>query len=249
MTEVECALHFGPLPRQRCIVVGSEQVKRDDVGIDFVGLVHGGFWRAGKSPDSMLPMAYYVAALGVPVVCLGYRTVEDGAGLREMLCDLRTGIAAAQGACAVSDPARLLLVGHSAGGHLVLHLAETLSFATSVALAPITLFECEEDRELGQDAASALYANSVVGQRKDLSLEDVVGVRPSARTGGTVIVHGMDDQTVPVEMSQRYALRGRNLMELHLLPGARHMDLVKPDKAAGQYVLGLLADRIVRRPW
>jgi acetyl esterase/lipase len=251
MVSKQITHRFGPKSQQHCIVVEGANPSWGTGGFDLVGLVHGGFWRAEKTPESMMAMAREIADLGAKVACLGYRTVETGVELAEMLSDLRHGIAAALRSPQIGEHTRLLIVGHSAGGYLALRLAELLHGVTVVGLAPITLFEQPSDTALGDCAVLALHANSTGTEHA--SIQDSLSVRLSDEDGvvsnDVIVVHGTDDQTVPVEMTQRFALRGRHPVQVHLVGGARHMDLIKPERDAGQYVIRLLSERMSQNPW
>jgi acetyl esterase/lipase len=92
-----------------------------------IGLIHGGFWRAEYDRHHVRPLANALAAAGYAVAAIEYRrtrrrspgwpgTVEDVRAALTRLPDLVEA--------AFDRPAGpVLLVGHSAGGHLALRAA------------------------------------------------------------------------------------------------------------------------------
>jgi alpha-beta hydrolase superfamily lysophospholipase len=120
-------------------------------------------------------MATTIAQWGVAAACLGYRTVESGAGLEDMLSDLRVGIDAALDRYQPDCDSRILLVGHSAGGYLALRMLPERCHVDIVALAPITLFDQHVYLELGNRAAIALWANSSAPGKA--SVDEVLSLR------------------------------------------------------------------------
>ncbi len=88
-----------------------------------VVLVHGGFWRERWDRTVMTALACDVAERGFAAWNLEYRRVgQDGGGWPGTLLDVAAGVDALAGVPEV-DATRVVVVGHSAGGHLALWLA------------------------------------------------------------------------------------------------------------------------------
>ncbi|AMG44870.1 alpha/beta hydrolase [Achromobacter ruhlandii] len=89
-------------------------------------LVHGGSWLQGDKaePDFIRDKLARWLPLGFVVVSVNTRLLPD-AGPREQAGDLGLAVAWAQRQAAAwrADPARILLMGHSSGGHLLALLA------------------------------------------------------------------------------------------------------------------------------
>ncbi len=135
------------------------------------------------------------------------------------------------------EPAPLVLTGHSAGGHLALWLATTdLPVQRVVALAPVCDLGEATRLGLGGGATTAFLDGA------DPSAADPM-VLLADRPGTEVdIVHGVDDDDVPVSLSRGLVAR-HPWVQLHEVPGG-HMDLIEPGSAAWPTVV----DELTRDP-
>lgn len=109
MTEV---LPYGPDPEQY-----GELTRAHDESRGVVVVVHGGFWRARYDLSLGRPLATDLAGRGWDVWNLEYRRVGNGGGVPQTLDDVAAGIdhlASLPGL----DLTRVVVLGHSAGGHL-----------------------------------------------------------------------------------------------------------------------------------
>jgi acetyl esterase/lipase len=86
-----------------------------------VVLLHGGFWRARYSSTLARPLARDLAGRGYAAWNLEYRRVGRGGGWPATFADVAAGIDLL--ATLPVDTARLVAVGHSAGGHLAVWAA------------------------------------------------------------------------------------------------------------------------------
>jgi alpha-L-fucosidase 2 len=115
-----------------------------------VVLVHGGGWEAGDRVTYVAPMLALAARQGLAWVSIDYRLTPDVTN-REQAADVRTALAWVRGHARELriDPTRLILVGESASGQLVAHVA-----ASEPALAGIVSFYGVYDLEaMAGDAA------------------------------------------------------------------------------------------------
>jgi acetyl esterase/lipase len=102
-------------------------------------LVHGGYWIEGSRLD-VQTQARYVADQGYQVFSLDYRLGERWTGQRD---DIATAYAWIKARAAEFDanPAKVVLIGESAGGQLVTNLATygrgRVKFQGVVALSPV----------------------------------------------------------------------------------------------------------------
>ena len=130
----------------RDVAYGSDPKQRFDVYVPdgaanapVVFLVHGGGWRTGDKAGRAVvenKVAHWSRA-GVIVVSVNYRLLP-GADPLEQARDVARALAAAETRLASwgGDPTRVVLVGHSAGAHLVALLAAEPSLATSLGAKP-----------------------------------------------------------------------------------------------------------------
>jgi acetyl esterase/lipase len=124
----------------RDVVYGPDAAQRMDVYLPqhpaaapVIFMVHGGGWRRGdKAMGAVVTnkVAHWLP-LGYVVVSVNYRLAPQASPL-EQADDVAVALAFAQSNAASwgADPARLVLMGHSAGAHLVALLAADPGIAT-----------------------------------------------------------------------------------------------------------------------
>ncbi|HSG35565.1 MAG TPA: alpha/beta hydrolase [Sphingomonadaceae bacterium] len=110
---------YGDHPRQHLVVYGSESGEPKPI----VVFIHGGSWREG-SPEDYGFIARNLAREGYVTVLAGYRLGEEGR-FPAMLEDGAAALAWVHTHAAGfgGDPARIFLMGHSAGAYNVVMLA------------------------------------------------------------------------------------------------------------------------------
>jgi acetyl esterase/lipase len=210
----------------------------DSTGTTVV-VVHGGFWRVEWDRAHAARQAQAFADAGHHVAVVEYRrTGMRGGGWPGTFADASAAVDAV-----LADPAlpdRLVLVGHSAGGHLVALAAtrsEARSLAGVVALAGCVDLALTRDLGLGDRAAVAFMGDA---DADEWTAADPAAHRPLSPL---VLVHGEADDTVPVEVAERYLDRqGPSAHhELVRLPAVGHMDLIEPTEPAFGVVLEVVA--------
>ena len=234
-------------PPARTVAYGIDPVQVYDVRVPTaaptgttVVVVHGGFWKADWDRAHAAPQAQAFADAGHHVAVLEYRrTGMPGGGWPGTFADVVAAVDAV-----VADPAlpdRTVLVGHSAGGHLVTLTAtrpEARVLAGVVALAGCVDLGLTRDLGLGEDAATRF-----MGAADDDAWR---AADPAAHPALTrvILVHGEADDTVPVEVSERYLHRQGPTArhELIRLAGVGHMEVIDPAEPAFAVVL----DAVVR---
>ena len=212
--------------------------------------LHGGFWRAQYGREHTAPLAEALARAGIAVCAPEYRrSGQRGGGWPGTFDDIAAAVDRLPGlvraaAGGLIEPDRMVLAGHSAGGHLALwaasrhrlragspwRLAEPTPGCGVLALAAVCdLVACYELR-LGQGAAEALMGGGPQRLPDRYAAADPAELAP---IGVPVrLVHGTADDRVPHEMSVYYAARARAAGDLGtectLLPGAGHFDVIDP---------------------
>lgn len=202
-------------------------------------LVHGGFWRTAYDRTHTRPMARALAEGGFTVATPEYRRVGPGAPggwpttaedvreaarrLPELLGSRGLGV----------GPVRA--IGHSAGGHLVLWLATTgVPLQRVVALAPVCDLAAALDRRLGSDATRAFLG------RASPDGADPMQLFADGLTTDVRIVHGVDDEPVPIDLSRGFVARHPRVSLIEVAGG--HFELIDPASAQWSTVLRALAD-------
>ena len=108
---------YGPAPRQQLRLFTRRAAGRAPL----IVYVHGGGWSAGTPDSGAGGQTAHFTARGYGWATVGYRFVPD-VTVEEQASDVASAIAAARRAGRV-DPDRIVLVGHSSGGHLAALLA------------------------------------------------------------------------------------------------------------------------------
>lgn len=198
-------------PARRSYGDGPDQFA-DEYGSDASTLVlHGGFWRARYTLELMDAFCADLAERGVPAWNAEYRRVGAGGGYPETLADVAD-------ACRLFGPK--LAVGHSAGGHLALWAAAEGLVDDAVSLGGVCDLEAAANDRLGNGAVFD-FIGAPPSEHPDADPAQRLPLR-----GRVLLIHGSEDDTVPVEHARRFAERsGCELIELE---GAGHFDVIEP---------------------
>jgi acetyl esterase/lipase len=198
-------------------------------------IVHGGFWRAAFTRANTAAIAVDLARRGWVTCNLEYRRVGSGGGIPETLDDVAAALDHVRTTLA---PDRLVVLGHSAGGHLALWAAGTVDAA--VSLAGVADLADAARTGIGAGAAVELAGGLPEERPEAYELADPIGRLP-ARVP-TLLVHGGADDRVPVEQSRRYAAAAGATCELLELPGTGHFELIDPRSTAWTSIAERLDD-------
>lgn len=188
-----------------------------------VVFIHGGGWGAGD-PEMWLPYCRYYALRGAVGISVNYRLkMKDKRGIDTCLADCKSAIRylRAHADRLGIDPARIVVVGESAGGHLAAALGtvpggddpaddQKISAVPDamVLLNPITDLDTKWGKSLGERA-------------KDFSPLH----QATAKSPPTLILHGDADPVVELRHARDLHTRLRELgvkSELIVVPGAKH---------------------------
>ncbi len=197
-------------------------------------LVHGGFWRPQFDRVHVRPMTEALAVAGWPTVTPEYRRIPGRPDLA--VADVHAAVRALSGLPELAGR-RVLLLGHSAGGHLALQAGATLepphAPAGVLALAPVADLRRAQALRLDGDAVPAFLGEDAAA-RPDLDpalLPTPVAVR---------ILHGTADGIVPVDVSESYLRHHPGAVLTSVECG--HFALIDPRSAAWPAVLEALDD-------
>ena len=215
-----------------------------------VVLLHGGCWRAEYDLAHVSHMGAALAAAGVAVWTPEYRRVGDegsgeGGGWPATFEDAAAGLAAVDSIAREHDLDldRVVMVGHSAGGHLALWLAGRHNLPPAhplhaaparirgvVSLAGITDLARYAEGTRGCNAAVPLLLGGLPAEQPErYAAASPVGLLPLGMPQR--LLHGALDPIVLLEQSSGYAeqagARGDEV-RLEVIEGAGHFDLVAP---------------------
>lgn len=210
-------IRYGPHPDN----VGD--LRRGDERL--VVLAHGGLWRQEFERDTTERLAIDLVSRGYSTWNLEYRRTGQGGGWPHSGHDVVTALD--------SIPQlgwdRAVLIGHSAGAHLMSWAAprSTTRVDLHVAMAPVL------------DLAAAAEAGDVGAAECRRMLSEGAPSMASPRGVPTVIVHGNADQIVPVERSVAYA----NRYELtHHRTDCDHFSLLDPTRPEWAWIIDRLEE-------
>ena len=204
----------------------SSYGKSDDQVIDFylpkesnkpvIVLIHGGYWRPEYDRKHLAPLAQKFAELGWPVALIEYRRIIGNPDAT--VGDVMSAIEVLAG-----QYKELILIGHSAGGHLALLAANKFKTLGVIALAPVTDLVKAQELDLDEGAVSDfLEAPAVL--RVDLD-----PIRQPALTVPTTLIHGSLDIRVPVAFSRDYVANAASSnIKLIELEEIGHFELIDP---------------------
>ncbi|MFF8001952.1 alpha/beta hydrolase fold domain-containing protein [Streptomyces sp. NPDC007917] len=252
-------------------------------------LFHGGAWRAPYDRRHLSPFAAYLAGRGFVVASVEYRRGGpdggDGSGPRagrwpETLDDIAAAVdtvpGLARGLALPVDPARVVLAGHSAGGHAALwaaarhvlppdcrwYLPSPPPVCGVVALAPIADFATARELRVCSDAVrqfldlpDALDTPDTPGTSDNqihqdrLPLADPAALLPTAVP--TTIVQGATDIDVPPRVADAFteaARRAGQQVRAVRLAATGHFPLIDPTAPAVRTVADEIADLARERP-
>jgi acetyl esterase len=180
--------------------------------------LHGGGWGGGK-PELLFPHARFFAGRGAVGCVPSYRlTSQAGVTLDDCIRDTRAAVSwlRAHAAEVGVDPAKIVVLGESAGGHLAA-LSEG-PVAARILINPVL------------DLAALKWCATLPGIKgtpdaaaRLARLSPITGVGPGMPP--TLLVHGEDDSVVPIEQAERYAAAmaaAKNRCDFVRLPNVRH---------------------------
>jgi acetyl esterase/lipase len=208
--------------------------------------VHGGFWRARYDLEHVGHLCADLTRRGYATWSLEYRRVgHEGGGWPGTFEDVARGMDFLR-TLANSRPldlSRVVVMGHSAGGHLALWLAsrrrlpeggplyhpEPFIPRGAVALAGVVDLERAHALRLGDGIVTELLGGSPAQVPERYRLGSPAALTPLGVR--QILIHGTEDDTVPFSLASDYRDRAAALGDdarLVTLPGAGHFEVINP---------------------
>lgn len=210
--------------------------------------IHGGFWRNRYGLDYFGHLCNALTEVGIATWNIEYRRIGDqGGGWPSTFHDVTVAARFVfdHASDLVIDPERVVVLGHSAGGHLASWLAsmsrvpegspihaEPMRFRGAVSLAGVLDLERCHELGLSNDAVGEF-----IGGPPESMPERYAAASPTRLVPSPVphlLVHGTMDENVPIELSERYHLAATAAGEraaVLQIPRADHFDVVDPESS------------------
>jgi acetyl esterase/lipase len=178
-----------------------------------VVLLHGGYWYPDYGLEQLDPMAEALTGLGFATWNVEYRRTGDGGGFPTTLDDVATAVDRLAGSGLPAGLAEnVVLLGHSAGGHLAVWAASRTEGtpggrAAVRARGAISLAGILDLTRAGSVAGSTVPVTAFMGGSPTQAPEDYALADPARLVPATCpvwAVHADRDETVPVQQSASY---------------------------------------------
>jgi acetyl esterase/lipase len=219
-------LAYGDGPDQ---VVDVWEAERHDRPV--VAVIHGGYWRPAYDRAHLGPMCDALATAGWDCAAIEYRRIPGDPDA--MLDDVRDALAAVS-LHAAGRP--VIVLGHSAGGHLALWAAATCppeGLLSTIALAPVANLRRAEKLVVDGGAVSE-FLGRPVAERPDV--DPMMCPTPASPV---TVIHGDADGLVPLELAQSYC--ERHGAAFVVVEGADHFSVIDPLSRAWPVIIDALA--------
>ena len=204
-------------------------------------LIHGGCWLSEYNIDHSHVLSSALAARGYAVWAIEYRRSGDiGGGWPGSYDDIKAGIKFTQTLDDYSlDLSKVVILGHSAGGHLALlagsdaDLVKSANISGVIGLAAITDIE---EYAKGSNDCQAAVPEFMGGLPAD-NQQNYLAANPANKVlhPKTFLLHGSEDQIVPLRQATQSGI------ELQIVQGAGHFDMIHPATPSFQALLKHLA--------
>jgi acetyl esterase/lipase len=215
-----------------------------------VFFIHGGYWRAKYDLAHAGHLCAALAKAGIATWNVEYRRVGNaGGGWPGTFEDVRAAYKFLQGQGQSGqqlDLKRLCVAGHSAGGQLAMCLAAHERSVTRVfSLAGVLDLRRAWELHLSNDAVAGFLG----GPPADVPehYREASPIETPIPQAIEKLIHGTKDQSVPYEISTRYAeakkKAGENV-ELITLAGVDHFEIINPSSAVWRRVESIFRELV-----
>lgn len=230
-------IEYGPEPQQFGHFYAPDGVA--DGPVPVVMVIHGGYWSGKYHLNLGTAFSVELARSGVAVWNVEYRRIGAGGRWPEMSADVVAALEAIAGPVAAASPVpldldRVRVVGHSAGGQLVVWLAgqRDTSVRPELVVSQAGALDLASAAERGRRIS---YIEDLFGASFEDDPELYRSASPHHRVPigmPVVVLHGTEDAQVPAKIAARYhaaAQAAGDPVELHLIEGEDHFAFLDPN--------------------
>ena len=223
----------------------------------FLFVIHGGFWQSAYDLSHIGHLCAAFTNEGIITCNLEYRRLGDlGGGWPGTFQDV--GLATDRILEIFSsdprvDAARTAVIGHSAGGHLALwlanrhrisdasplHSAQKYRLGSAVSLAGVCDLRMAWKQRLGNGVVTRLMGGTPDQYPDRYDAGSPIELLPAGTR--QVLIHGLVDDVVPVSQSEKFVERAEQTGEkpsLIELDNTGHFELIDPESDAWSKVVG-----------
>ena len=211
-----------------------------------VVLIHGGCWRAEYDITHIAPLATALAGEGFAVWAIEYRRVgSPGGGWPGTFLDVGAAIDHLRTLAHTHplDLSRVVVAGHSAGGHLALWsaargvLPKASPITVTDPLIPLGVVSIAGITDIGAYASPSGCGSAVVplmGGAPDAVADRYAQASPVAlvRPVPVQLIVGTADTIVPRAQADAFVTAAGSRATVRVVDGAGHFDLIAPDREA-----------------
>ena len=224
-------------------------------------LLHGGYWRTRYGLDLMDGLGADLATRGIAAWNIEYRRVGNpGGGWPGTYLDVAraTDYLREIAARYSLDLSRVVPIGHSAGGQLAFWLAarphvpaqspiapheQPLPLRAAISLAGVLDLRLAYQLHLSNDAVVGLLGARLYDAPERYKAASPAELLPLGIP--QLLVHGTDDDNVPVQVSQQYAAAARaagDTISYFEPEGVDHFDVIHADTEIWQLIVNELTN-------
>jgi len=207
-------------------------VRYGDPARPLVVLIHGGFWRPAYDRVHVRATTEALAREGWTVAAPEYRRIPGDPDATTS--DVAAALTALPSLLADHHDGRVVVLGHSAGGHLGLWAASAApapGLVLTVPLGAVASLALAEADGLGAGAVGAFLGGAAAG-RPDL--DPVLLPAPFSQV---TLVHGAEDTIVPPNQASAYAAAHPRARVVEVA-GCGHFGVIDPEADAWHAVVG-----------
>jgi acetyl esterase/lipase len=236
-------IRYGDDPSQR-----AELTRPGGTSKGVVVVIHGGFWLDQYDLSLGRPLARSLAEEGWTAYNIEYRRVGNGGGWPQTFDDVAAAIDALAGVDDL-DTAKVVTLGHSAGGHLAVWAAgrpqlagsswasPTVPVTAAISQAGVLDLTAATADDLGGGAVQRFMGGTVDDRYPLADPTAALPLRVPVRC-----VHGTSDANVPLSQSTDYVRRAQAAGADAALTevDGDHFVVIDPTSRAWELTLGLL---------
>lgn len=204
-------------------------------------LVHGGFWRRPWTRDTTAGIAADLTGRGMLTWNVEYRRLGTGGDACSMVADVEASIRRLLDVDGV-DPARIVVIGHSAGAQLAIAASSRMPDT----LRPLLVVSLGGVVDLGRALEQSIGEGAVAGYLGDTPSEGLDPVTLLPLSSPVLVAHGAADARVPFSHARGFidAARASGMPVAEVIADVGHFEWIDPTTEAWADVAERIEDAV-----